>query len=78
MKDTRNYFTHYNEQLKEKAANDEELILLTELISTLLKVHILKELGFPGSHLEKLNQDHQQFKTLNDVFPKRDYEYAAG
>ena len=78
LKDTRNYYTHYNEQLKEKAANDEELILLTELISTLLKVHILKELGFPDSHLEKLNQDHQQFKTLNDVFPKRDYEYAAG
>lgn len=77
LKDTRNYYTHYNENLKDKAATGEELILLTEIISTLLKSHILKELGFSDTHLSKLNNDHQQYKLLKEVFPKRDYEYVV-
>ena len=78
LKDTRNYYTHYNDKLRDKAADEEELILLTELISTLLKSHILKELGFTDSHLAKLNEDHHQYIMLREIFPKKDYDYVVG
>lgn len=42
---TRNYFTHYDESLKDKFAGKEELFRLTQILSFLLKSCLLNELG---------------------------------
>lgn len=42
---TRNYFTHYDESLKDKFATEEELFRLTQILSFLLKSCLLNELG---------------------------------
>ena len=44
--DTRNYLTHYDKKLKKIAAQGEELYDLTKKLERLLKMCILKELGF--------------------------------
>ncbi|MCS7216042.1 MAG: hypothetical protein NZ826_07875 [Thermodesulfovibrio sp.] len=52
--DTRNYLTHHDEKLKEKAAQGQELYDLAKELEKLLKMCMLKELGF----------DQDQIKTL--------------
>lgn len=44
--DTRNYLTHYNEELYEKAIKDFELIKLNKSLEGLLELSLLKELQF--------------------------------
>ena len=43
---TRNYFTHYDYDLKEKAANEEQLYHLTQKLKILLEIILLSELEF--------------------------------
>ncbi|MEM2888041.1 MAG: hypothetical protein QXI71_02715 [Candidatus Bathyarchaeia archaeon] len=52
--DTRNYLTHYDEKLKEKAAQGQELYDLAKKLEKLLKMCILKELGFAQDKIKKL------------------------
>jgi hypothetical protein len=76
IKDTRNYYTHYNSALKDKAAKGKELILLSELLSTLIKTHLLSELGFSKVEIEKIMNDLTQFEILRDTLKKVDYSYT--
>lgn len=52
--DTRNYLTHYDITLKERAVQGEELYDLTKKLEKLLKACILKELGFTRDEIKKL------------------------
>lgn len=44
--DTRNYFTHYSEDLKDKAANGKELWELCQKMEVIFQLHFLKVIGF--------------------------------
>lgn len=62
---TRNYLTHYDESLKDKAVKGNELELITAQLEILLRVCILEELGFAKQEIVKLfikNQDYGVFK----------------
>lgn len=50
---TRNYLTHYNEKIKEKAKAGVELYVLNRSIRNLITANILKNLGFEVSQIEK-------------------------
>ena len=76
LKDTRNYYTHYNERLRNKAAQGEELVLLTELVSLILKFHLLKELGFSNNHISTFNDENSEWSLLRQQFQKKDFEYT--
>lgn len=52
--DTRNYLTHYDEKLKEKAARGKELFDLAKKLEKLLKMCILRELGFDQDKIKTL------------------------
>lgn len=44
--DTRNYLTHYTQELQSKAASSEELIKLTNRLSVIMEICLLEEMGF--------------------------------
>lgn len=52
--DTRNYQTHHDEDLKERAAGGEELDRLTQKLKVLLEVCLLTELGFSSEEIKGL------------------------
>jgi hypothetical protein len=61
VKDTRNYLTHYDKRLKEKAARGEELFWLTQKLSYLLQACFLIELGLPLEKCAQLLHRNQAF-----------------
>jgi hypothetical protein len=66
--DTRNYLTHYDRKLKEKAARNEELFKLTLKLNILLQFHLLKELGFePGKIENMISHLTSRFSILREV-----------
>lgn len=52
--DTRNYLTHYDPKLKERAADGIELYDLTQRLGVLLEICLLKELGFSSDNIKSL------------------------
>ncbi len=52
--DTRNYLTHYDEALRERAATDEELYWLVQATEGIFQLHILSLLGFAAEDIEKV------------------------
>lgn len=50
---TRNYFIHYDESLKEQAAEDEQLLEIRERLRMLLEMCLLKMLGFTVDEIQK-------------------------
>jgi len=52
--DTRNYQTHHDEDLKERAVGGEELYHLTQKLKVLLEVCLLTELGFSSEEIKGL------------------------
>jgi len=52
--DTRNYLTHYDPKLKERAADGIELYNLTQKLGVLLEICLLKELGFGSDNIKSL------------------------
>jgi len=54
VKDNRNYFTHYGEQLEEKKAPLSELLVLSQKLMLILIICILKELGLTNDEIEAL------------------------
>jgi DNA-binding transcriptional MerR regulator len=61
VKDTRNYLTHYDKHLKDKAARGVELFWLTQKLSYLLQACFLIELGLPLEKCAKLLHRNQAF-----------------
>jgi hypothetical protein len=51
---TRNWLTHYSEELREKAASGEDLYWLTEEVIVLMECLLLRDLGFDGVDVGKL------------------------
>jgi len=51
---TRNYLTHYDRSLEDKAAKDKELLKLTLKLRIMLQSCFLKELGFGAQEIENL------------------------
>jgi len=52
--DTRNYLTHYNEDLKDNAAGGEELWSLCQKIEVIFQLHFLKVVGFSDEEIESV------------------------
>lgn len=52
--DTRNYLTHYNEDLKAKSAEGRDLWLLSQKMEVIFQLHFLKVLGFSSSEIKNV------------------------
>lgn len=61
VKDTRNYYTHFNKKLEKKAKKGQELFNLTEIMKFILIEHILFNLGIKS---EKINE----FVSRNEIY----------
>lgn len=60
--DTRNYLTHYNEDLKENSAKGKDLWILCQKMEAIFNLHFLKVVGFTG---EKINGVVENCHPLN-------------
>lgn len=54
-KHTRNYLTHYNEDIKSKSAKGLELYFLNKKLKDVMTLNILKDIGFSPDELEKIS-----------------------
>lgn len=52
--DTRNYFTHFDESLKSKAAHGQELLDLCNKMEAIIQLHLLKLLGFDEEQIKEI------------------------
>jgi hypothetical protein len=52
FRDTRNYFTHYDKKLEDKAADGAELHALCVIAEAILQLHFLKEIGFTDGEID--------------------------
>ncbi len=52
--DTRNYLTHYSENLKDNAAGGEELCRLCQKMEVIFQLHFLKVVGFSDVEIESV------------------------
>ncbi|HIF9264547.1 TPA: HEPN domain-containing protein [Photobacterium damselae] len=52
--DTRNYLTHYSENLKDNAADGEELWELCQKMEVIFQLHFLKVVGFSDEEIESV------------------------
>lgn len=66
--DTRNYLTHYNEDLKEKAAFGRDLWLLCLQMELMFQLHFLKVVGFKESDIKSVINNSQPIqRTLAEL-----------
>lgn len=61
VRDTRNYYTHYGERLREKALTEGDLYWLTQGISYLLLYCLLLELGFTPDHVHDMLKNNNKY-----------------
>lgn len=64
IRDTRNYYTHYNKEFRDKALKDEALLWNTERLSVLANACLLKELGFNRDEIKNLFEKAEFYKHL--------------
>lgn len=62
--DTRNYLTHYDPQLQDKAAKGIELFELKEKLKILLGICLLEETGFSFESIRDIITTDQRFKRM--------------
>jgi hypothetical protein len=68
VKNTRNYYTHYDKSLKNKFAQGEELFRLTQILSFLLKSCLLNELGCtPARCADLISRNDEYIYTIEAV-----------
>lgn len=67
--DTRNYFTHYNEDLKAKAATKgDELWSICETMEVIFQLHFLKVIGFNDKEIDNVIENNYPLKEqLNKI-----------
>ncbi len=66
--DTRNYLTHYNENLKNKSANGEELWEVFQIMEAILQLHFLSRIGFCTQQIDKIIENSEPLKhKLNNL-----------
>lgn len=68
FKNTRNYYTHYNESLKKKALTGSALSKMCGRLRIILIYFLLKELGFSEEKIEKIIVEKSQF-LFNHIIP---------
>jgi len=52
--DTRNYLTHYNEELRDNAAEGRELWVLCQKMEIIFQLHFLKVIGFSDTEIDSV------------------------
>lgn len=66
--DTRNYLTHYDKDLKERAASGNAIFHLTQELKMLLEICLLSELGFSSEEIEdsssKILRRYRQYESI--------------
>lgn len=67
VRDTRNYYTHYDEKLKKKAAMGQELFNLTQKLKMLLELCFLKEVGFDEITMKRLIERNRRYQAEASV-----------
>lgn len=60
--DTRNYLTHYDKELKERAAKEKDLYRLTQKLKICLEICLLTELGFSSEKIKALFSRNRRYK----------------
>lgn len=80
VKNTRNYFTHYDGDLLEqnKVARDDELVRLAFAMEAIVGVCLLKDLGIQGQPIERYIQRYLSMGTISLVTPQAGDTPAAG
>jgi hypothetical protein len=66
---TRNYYTHYDESLRQSAARGEELIRLTDILFVTMQACLLQELGFEHTQCIELIMTSADYWLLTDPVP---------
>jgi hypothetical protein len=64
VKNTRNYYTHYDESLKRKAKTGQDLFILTEKLKFIIEICFLKELGLPSDKIEKITSENSRYDYI--------------
>lgn len=66
--DTRNYLTHYNHEIKDKAANGRELWILCVKMELIFNLHFLKVIGLTDDEIESVVKNCQPLKRkINEI-----------
>lgn len=68
VKNSRNYYTHYNPARKKKAATGDELIHLTETCRALINFLLLKHLGISNALLTKRFEHYFEYSYYSNYF----------
>lgn len=64
---TRNYLTHYDKKLEEKALKDEKLFQLVEQIKVLIQILLFSELGFSSDFIKDILSSRQQYQYVREI-----------
>jgi len=62
--DTRNYLTHYDPELKEKAAQGEELYDLTIKLKAIIEICLLEDLGFNFMTIKEIFTNNRKYRHI--------------
>jgi len=65
--DTRNYLTHYNDELEGRAANDRELWILCVKMELIFSLHFLRVIGLTGDEIEDVMKNCQPLKQKINI-----------
>lgn len=66
--DTRNYLTHYNEDLKSKAAHGRDLWVLCQKMEIIFQLHFLKVIGFSNEEIDSVVENCYPLKRkINEI-----------
>lgn len=66
--DTRNYLTHYNEELKESAADGMELWTLCQKMEVIFQLHFLKVIGFSDQEINNVVENcHPLKRKISEI-----------
>ncbi|WP_162617983.1 HEPN domain-containing protein [Salinicola halophilus] len=65
---TRNYLTHYSEELENESLKGPELWVLCQKMEAVFQLHLLQQLGFEKSDIERiLSNNHRLKQKFNEV-----------
>jgi len=59
---TRNYFTHYSEELEKESTKGAELWTICQKMEAIFQLHLLKQLGFEKAEIEKILDNNYKLK----------------
>ena len=63
---TRNYLTHYSEELEKEAADNKDLWILCQKMEAIFQLHLLQQLGFTDSEIQGILTNNYKLKQKFD------------